>query len=336
MLHNLIAESEGYDARKTDYGPHPVVEHHFNEETCNLETPAGLFNSSVSLPLSSWALEQVCERLGPAAFPGTSARIPLKYMEACDPDLRAENLNRWIPKLPPQREWFVRAYDDYCRAVLTDKYTVVGVSETLKWAQQFIDEKARGNGQVVQTYLTPDKLKLKVVFKYPDYGNGGGGGYGVGVQVKTGETGRWCLATGPFVMETSCTNSIVWQKDGYWQHNHTGDANILRTQFIAAIAGAFQASGELLNAVLAAEEIELPDIDTIFDGMCKKHGWQGDTRDQIMRGTRGDETVLGLVRGITEAAQVCDDEEDQFKMEDIAGEFLWVMTRERQHALLER
>ena len=128
MLSHLLEQSRGFDAEKQDYSPAPANTHHFDDR-CELELPKSLDDMLTGgdaqvLPMTEWAEKQVCQRLGAVCWPGSQRTLPTEYLlDRCDPWLRALNLNEWIDKAPPERQWFIRAYQGSCRAVLTDRFS---------------------------------------------------------------------------------------------------------------------------------------------------------------------------------------------------------------------
>jgi hypothetical protein len=342
MLHHLITQAEEYEQDKQDYGPGPVSEYAFTTSECLLQLPPNLDSVLLtgkmyeSLPLTEHALRQVCGRLGPAAYDyGSTRSLPFEYMRACPPHLRATNLNHWIPKVPEGREWFVRRYEDNIRAVLTNRYSVVDTLETLKWVQQIIDERGNGGIDVARAYLTPDTLGLDVFMGNIDPG-GIGGPYRTGVRVGTGEIGNRRISVAPYVQRTACTNSIVWQGQGYWAHPHTGRTRVLRQQFLVAMVGAFEGTEPLLEKLLEAENKDLPNFDKILDDMCERQSWGQEVRDNVIRGSEQQNTVWGFVNGLTYASQHLGDEEERDATDMLAGEFLRAMTNEPAYSLISR
>jgi hypothetical protein len=334
-LDQLIDRSQAYDARKTDYGPTQAIKHQWDPETCDLIVPTGMFNSKVRLPLTSRAINQVCERLGPVVWPGSGRTLPKNYIEDIDPVLRAINLNWHTERVPEERQWLVRGYDDQARAVLTERYSPLGVTDTLKWARDLTDtSNGHGHGggvKLLSPYVTPDVCHVKMIFRSLDIGNGKGP-YGTGAYFSTGEIGNRENVVAPFVMKTACTNSIWWMREGAWKHNHTGSLELLRREFLIHLSHAFDASEKILLALLDAEQRPLPDFDTVIKRMVKHNGWTEVIEADIFKGAGTDETVAAVVDGLTYAAQGAGEEnqETQIQIEELAGEFLWNMTRTRE------
>ena len=218
MLNQLIERSRQYDEHKAEYGPAKVAEHSFDPQTAELIVPSeGPFeNSGVMLATTDWAFGQICQKLGPAAFPGTSKGLPREYMLACPPELRAEQLNHWVEHTNPRRRWYVRGYDNTARAVLSDRYATIGVTETLEWIKEALDSKLGSDTVefVRGATVTPDELHLRIVWKtvrVPDENSP----YGFGGYFSTGEIGQRRLVAAPLVWRHACLNSLIPAKDEF-------------------------------------------------------------------------------------------------------------------------
>jgi hypothetical protein len=172
--------------------------------------------------------------------------------------------------------------------------------------------------------LTPDKLTLNLIFR--DY-NTTGGNFGVGVRVGTGETGKNKVYTYPYIQRTSCTNSIVWKEEGAWDHAHTGEGRVLKVSFLASLIEALAGSENLLEKFLEAEIKKLKSFDQILDEMTERHNWTKEVHDNILKGTEGNETVGGMVNGLSFAAQRVENPDESENLEELAGEFLYNMTK---------
>ena len=321
MLDQLIEQSKAFDEHKSDYGPAPVKSFMFHNHTAELSVPGSLFqNSRVMLTPTEHAFGQICQKLGPAAFPGTAKTLPANYLLACPPIQRADHLNHWLFKTNGGRQWFVRGYDHDARAVLSDKYGTVGVTETLEWVRDAIDAKGGTGGvRVINPVVTPDILHLRTLFRDVTTKEGH---YGIGGYFTTGEIGNRKLGAFPLIKRTSCDNSIAIPTDAWsWESRHVGDTRILKRLFVTAIYSVLKSSVEALDKLMQAMDVEIPDFTKYVDGLVKGKGWEIETKDRILIGSEGHTSLFGLVQGVSSAAKFLDDDE-RATMELFAGRLL--------------
>ena len=330
MLDQLIEQSRAMDELKTNYGPAVPLGHYGFEgdgDRLSLVVNAELWQDPTTfLGLTDHAARQVCGRLGAAAFPERNKPLPREYLfGACPGYMAAGHLNYWIEELGeqyPTRKWFVRAYEDTCRAVLTDRYATVDVTETLEWVKKALDSKGGGPVTFFNPVVTPDVLHLKVVFQDIDTGNGNGH-YGVGGYITTGEIGNRRLGVYPLIQRHSCTNSIVVQKSEFaWEHIHAGRRVLLQRLFVDSIYQVLEGSLESLERLLDAQEREIPSFAEHVEELAKERGWTTVVKNSVLVGTEGQSTLFGLINGVSAAARDMEDAEERVAMELFAGDLL--------------
>jgi len=340
MLDELINTSCEFDELKRDYGPVPAREMvQFDDVTAELVLPPDLMStmsgeSEVRMLPTDWAFKnQICQKLGVACWPGENKSLPGEYLLQCPSSMRARQLNHWVKRLPDNqngtaKEWFVRGYDDgsTCRAVLSNRFSVVDVTETLGWVKQALDSKGNGLTPVIHNpIVTPDILHLRVLFK--DVNDGG---YAVGGYFTTGEIGNRRIGAYPLIQRHSCTNSIVIPKDEFsWEHNHTGSRAVLRSLFMGAIFEVLKGAAEGLDLLLRAEEQEIPDFADYIDSLAEEYSFTTETRDEILIGSEGHESLFGVVQGISHAANRMDDPTEAADMQLMAGAVLVTRSQQR-------
>lgn len=323
MLNQLIETSRAFDEHKSDYGPAPTTEFRFDTHTAELAVPGSLFQDSrVLLAPTRHAFGQVCQKLGPAAFPGTQKVLPTDYLLACPPPQRADHLNHWLSVMNGSRKWFVRGYDESARAVLSDKYGTVGITNTLEWVRDAIDNKGGVGGvRVVDPVVTPDVLHLRTLFRSV---NTHEGNYGIGGYFTTGEIGNRKLGAFPLIKRTSCDNSIaIPVSEWSWESRHVGDTRILKRLFVTAIYSVLKSSVEALDRLMDAMDVEIPNFTTYVDALVGEKHWEIETKDRILIGSEGHETLFGLVQGVSAAAKSLEDADDRANMELYAGRLLF-------------
>lgn len=329
MLDRLIERSRGYDEKKSDHGPMEVKELGFHTATADLLVPTEM--GFVPLQPTGWAFGQVCARLGVACFPGTQKWLPKDYLSRTPPELRASHLNHWIQRLPEGRQWFIRQYGDQARAVLTDRYARIDVTETLKWVKEALDSKGGGDGvKLYGAHVSQDVFHLRMITNTFDVGSDGGGTYAVGAYFTTGEIGQRRLGVYPLVQRTSCLNSLIYSGQGAYEHMHAGRRDILREVFLTHIFAALEGAVEALKRLIRADQVEIEDFASYVSGLSKRHGWAEGVEHRILIGSEGHETLWGVVMGVSAAAKEVENPDERADMQKLAGALLKPKQRDLQ------
>jgi hypothetical protein len=187
---------------------------------------------------------------------------------------------------------------------------------------------------------------LRVLWKDTPKDDGGGGHYGIGTFVSNDEIGGGRIKVWPLIRQSSCTNSIIFRPlratsdfglsddRPYDEENdkgndfvgislvHRGDKARLTMLIKEAIGSSIGAGAEYLQKLIAAETRNLPDFTDVLDKMADKYHWSDDTKTSVAIGTRGHETLAGLISGVTFAAQSLESPVDQADMEALGGTIL--------------
>jgi hypothetical protein len=297
-METLLASSLEHDEHKEDF----VLESEDFYWDTNMDVrfrqmPLG-HTEPVQFGMTDWALKQACRKHS----------VPYKYATRCPDHLAATNLNWW--REHTDRRFMLRTYDSAIRGYLSSRYHPIPNS----WLLGLVVETLEGVPyQLVQSRVTPDNMHIKMLVA-----DTVGSNVAVGVYVNNGEIGDYKVRVHPLIMVTECTNSIIFQ-DGF-EHFHVNiNEAQMRVQIKAALGEALQKSPEYIQKMMKAEEKELPAISTIVEGMCKQYNLSQTVHDDILIGTRGHETVLGLANGLSYAAQKVEDDRTRIDMEITAG-----------------
>ncbi len=323
MLDQLIEKSVRFGEKKADFGPAVAAENHvFNVAGDLIVSQNLLMDSSVLLHPTDWAMRQVCARLGATCWPGSKRTLPFNYITACPSELRAEQLNYWLSETPQDRKWFVRAYDEQCRAVLTNRYTPVDVTDMLKWVAEAIDSSPGTTVAFEKSHVGPDSLHLKIIHKTVDTRDDGD--WGTGAYIGTGEIGNYRIRVIPLAQRTSCANSIYWpHTDWSLVATHVGHAVILKTRVIAAIFSAFEGAVHALDQALKSRHLDIPrDFEDYIDDICARMGWNVHDNKAILMGSENNDSLFGVAMGISAAAKKTDTWDKRVEMELEAGRVL--------------
>lgn len=333
MIDGMIAKAREYQAHKVDF--------HVNSKDVSFDLAdtkmivVGTFPSK--LDLTDYARNQLYAKMEPTIFnipadPDEQRRGRKSWKEYMDAHRTAEPvmysmcMSRWMEMM--DSKLFIRAYDDKCRAVLSNRFAAVDTLECLEWTKQALSSNEARAYKFHNCLVTPDFLRMSitmsdVTINDGGHNRGGGGTYGVGCDIGTGEIGNARIWCNPYVQRTSCTNSIAYPKSDYsFSHRHVGIRENLSRTFVVSVFNALRGCEEILRRLTASLEEPLPNIDELIAGMCKENGWSQETGYAIAVGTEGESNLWGLVQGVSYAANSVTDPERQLEMHNFAGALL--------------
>jgi len=299
-LSSALTTSSAFDLDKADFVA-PAKDMFFDMHA-NLNVPKTLFGFAEPMPLNDWAHNQVCEKLS----------VPSAYAHRCPPDLRADNFNHWLKK--SDKNWMVRSYQGNVRASLSSEYVPVSSTEVI---EMMIETLGDATHVLVGSHVDSDNLYAKSMTMVNEPGT-----YGMGVCVSNGEVGNRMLEVSPFVLRTSCWNSIVIKHDMSWAHRHIHATKAwLRGTFKEMFGKAMRVAPDVLEEIVKAELDELPNFADVVEKVCKEHGFLP-LKDLILIGSEAAQTRMGLVNGLSFAAQQTDNLDTVIGLEALAGKML--------------
>jgi hypothetical protein len=229
-----------------------------------------------------------------------------------------ENLEWWRQGLEESKKWFIRLYGDKCRAILSQEYCPVGNEQMLEWLQEY----TAGYGKLIQSWLDPDTLHIKVIFANQSYGSRKGGTYGFGVYVGNGEIGNRRVRVLPLIQRSACANSIIIAEGGYTQVHRFRTPLMVEAHIREALMDSLRVATERIDDLWKAAMDELPDFTTVVANLCKAKGLSPEVKDKVLLGSEGAQTRLGVINGLTWAAHEQPDVELRIDMETLAGGIL--------------
>jgi hypothetical protein len=341
----IIDAGRKYEERKTDYRAQ-IKDFSFSDGRLVAQEKTLFGVSRTNLVLTKWAMSQLCAQMGKALFgEGTNKGLDREDWSALRDHFTPQfdaSMNAMLGVLGAIKgdaEWLVRGYRqpatggdiDLCRAILSERYAPVN---SLKLVESLWDglrpEWEKGAIQdlrVNKSAIGPDDLHLYIVFKnIPDAANPNGpkdNGYGVGVYIGNGETGNRSLQLNGLIQRGACSNSIRIATDWNMQLRHIGDARALQAMLVTSAFNLLPVAAEALDKVYEAERRALPSFTDVLAGLGKQYGWDDKTANAVAVGTEGQETVMGIVNGVSYAAhRHIKDANDQADMELLAGKLL--------------
>lgn len=346
-LDKLIAASEKFDKKKVDLEGAPSAlsvmpsgKLVFDQVT-NFMGQTALDRTS-GLRLETNALRQLLGRLSPPFFgKGTGTTMDSADWETMlkkYPKYFAAIVNDLLPQVE-SKGLLVRTHDKAIRAILTDKYGIVDNTQVLDAVRKVLAQTASELEalKIVTSTVDRDRLDLRVVFAEPKQQNPndpsaqgitrrGDGNmlnpYGYGVAVTNEETGRGGMALQALIWRSSCTNSIRVRTPETINLRHIGQTEVLLGRLTQSFADVLPIAADALNRVYAVSNKALPNLTDVLSGLAKQYNWGDETAKQILIGTEGQETVMGLVNGVSYAATKLEDNTERADMELQAGTIL--------------
>jgi len=285
-----------------------------------LSVDSGFIGMSPYMPMQRRAVIHACGRL---------SAPPTHYIaDVCPPELAAYNMNHW-QQTPIKRDqkWFIRSIKgdgglQEVRACLSEFYSPIANTELLEMVQDFTTGMG---GEVIRGYVDADTLHLKMILFDDETSN-----YGFGFYLGNGEVGNRALRVSPLVQRHSCTNSIVVAGDTYYQKHFRVSPARLRGDIKDELGKALRTAPETLETIVKAEMDAIPDLRDVVAGICKNKGFSEHLIGDILIGTEGRKTRMGLVNGLSYAAHAAAevDQESRIDMEFFAGAVLQATNHE--------
>ncbi len=312
-VRELLEQSESLDAGKAD---------HFTEVSDVVFTSNGgmqlaestLFGISQSeLTIEDHALGQICDKLGPP---------PRDYIRKCPGTLQSINLNYWADK--NDKDWMVRSADGAARAVVSGLYAPVDNTFIIKTLVDFLGDTT--HKLVGQSTVTRDELHARVALKADELDIPGQDGkelYLAGIYFGNSEIGTKSVRISPFVQRTSCENSTIWVEGGIVQRHYGVETKSFIKGLIKEKLGTLLGkSKEMLERIVEAEMETIEDPAVAIERIAKAHGLT-DLEEYILIGTEGRYSTMGIVHGLTSAANTVEDPSRQAHIQEIAGAYLF-------------
>lgn len=364
-LDKLLAASQKFDKKKRDYTGDPTALSVSNAGKFAIaeQLPAfgkPVFEKHTGFNLESHALRQLLSRVSLPYFgKGNSATMDgadWEMMLQKYPKYFAAIINDLIPQIE-SKGLTVRTHDKAIRAVLTDRYGIVDNTQLLKAIHNILTEVAPDlkDLRVVTSTVDRDRLDLRIVFAEGQQANpndptpqgvtrrGDGNSlspYGYGVSLTNEETGRGGLSLWGLIWRGPCTNAIRLKTPESINLRHIGETAVLLGRVKQSFMDVLPVAAGALNRVYEVSNKSLGNIADVVAGLGKTYGWGEDTTRQILIGTEGQETVMGLVNGVSFAAIKQESAEDRAELEIQAGAILTapdsLFTRAAQQAVIAR
>lgn len=280
--------------------------------------------------LSDTAMSQLYDKLAPIHYKSsdTKRKIPAYFLDKLSPSIRAEVINDILMTAPVDKRWMIRAFDDRVRAIVDGDYPRTWNSEVIGITRKIMSDQSDLSGVIMnRDRLNENSTYLRIF--WDNTGVDSHGGLRAGIMISNAEDGSGRLMMQPLVWRHACENSIVLHptlaKDALVSLGHLRGytAHGMMAQFTDHFVPIFERSAEMIDRMIAAQDEDLPDFNTILQGLQKKHGWSLETTDQVLEGSEGEFNVFGLANGIAYAAKNEDNPDKESSMEQLASKYLY-------------
>lgn len=293
--------------------------------------PSGTpFGAAVS-PLSTHAFYQLCGKLN----------MPSGYFKSVTPGLAAPHFNHWLQN-GGDRHLLLRTMSEldgdghYIRAVLSDEYAVLDNSTVLDVAQNVLNSSGLGGVSLIRPYLTRDRLSLTMTYPTGDFVQSLAAKVGVpakesrnfafGVRIQNSEDGTGSLVVAPLLQRHSCTNSIVFTRGGFRQGHRGKRASqaFLQAALAEHMGQAMMLGADMLSKIGGAYAAQVPSLSSVLARMGEKFGLSREVSDAIMQGSERENSLWGMINGLSYAAHAVPDlsQERREGLEALAGNAL--------------
>jgi hypothetical protein len=144
--------------------------------------------------------------------------VPITYLQRCDPDVQAYNLNHWMKK-ERNDELFLRFNGNDVRAVFTPKYKPVDNKDILKTLEAMgMEPETR-----VQAHLDEDFLSLNIPDEKGTYAIQRNDRVQPGVSISNSEVGLSSLTVTAFILRLLCTNGLITADNTSMSYRHISE-----------------------------------------------------------------------------------------------------------------
>ncbi len=199
-------------------------------------------------PLQPHALTQIGTKLG----------IPAGYLQRCEPDLRAQNVNRWLEQ--ESGDVFLRFDRAEVRAILSTRYRPLDNHEVVNALLAVMPEDTR-----LRFELTVTRMEVQLV------GNHGDGSLRDGLHLTNSEVGAASVSLSALIYRGICLNGLIMGTGSYtWSKRHIG-ATDLQVAFNDQVPHLIEASAEARGAFKGTTSVVVKDHEKAFERIAERY-----------------------------------------------------------------
>ncbi|RQV95828.1 DUF932 domain-containing protein [bacterium] len=231
------------------------------------------------------------------------------YLRRCRDDLidlRAENVNRWLRKLPQDKNFFVRMDGCECRAILSTSYVPVSNLQILKKFQEYAPSK-NGNTRV-NLELDATAMACQIHWTDPNHTVElltPGDVSHLGVHLGNSEVGFHSVEIAAFMFRLVCTNGmVVGVKTWSVRQTHLSCIEQLDETFEIALPSIIEKLPEMGSKFQLAMDITIEDPVEEIEQITNRNGLTVRQRKLVIEtfNRTPDPTLFGVINSFTGAA----------------------------------
>ncbi|MBX3117434.1 MAG: hypothetical protein KF784_00095 [Fimbriimonadaceae bacterium] len=270
---------------------------------------------SVNLKPNTWALGQLCTKLG----------IPSGYFKRCPPSLQDLQFEYWMRRFAesgqPDRQLFLRASGLTLRGVLSEKYACIDNSKLIEAVEPLMED-----GLIVTWFeLTDVSFHLRLVS--PKIGSGDDDPILAGVHIANSEVGMRTLTINAILYRQVCTNGMVRlvRNQNLYARKHIGAQPENLCEIIQLSAREALDTGRIeLNKLQQSRNFRITEPKSTLDNLSKAWTLTESVLETIQRQlpmNRLAFTAFDLINAITATAQL-QPADERYRLETLAGSLL--------------
>lgn len=227
----------------------------------------------------------------------TKLQIPAHYLRRCAPELRAENVNRWLREA--DRDVMLRFEGGEVRGVLSGAYRAINHQDILGWLESRLGENTPVRYELTEGYLDlqvvgPAEAGMPEARRDPLHR---------GLHLRNSEVGLARVNISALVYRTICLNGLVMGA-GRWayQRRHVGKAEIA-DQVREAFDHAIELSAQAVTAFAGTRGIQVKEPEKALDRIVTRYELAEDEGAAIHRAWQVEpgKTLFAVINALTRA-----------------------------------
>ena len=253
-----------------------------------------------AFPMTEWALGLLCAKIG----------VPAGFIQKCIrygmPDLASQNMNRFIKKMPAQRELMFRICAGRIRSVVSSRFVRLDAPEVLEVVMDTLDT----NLWVLKGFvLNEERLHLRLVSRIPL--NVKNEDLYPMILIDSSDVGRCSVKVTFGIFKLVCTNGLMMAKAKalLYMQRHIGiSKDELRCGLIAGTQRINSLRESAVRMIAHAQSIPMliqKDDEIFFEKLKRATGFADHQAERVYELTneRYGQTQWGFINAITEVAQ---------------------------------